>query len=57
MGRRLEIVGLKRSVGASMAFPSVSKSSSYLSVVIFGSRAFLALRWMMPGTFLEELAS
>jgi hypothetical protein len=40
-----------------MAFPSVPESSSYLLGVLFGSRAFLALRWMMLETILREVAS
>jgi hypothetical protein len=39
-----------------MAFPSVPESSSYLPGVLFGSRAFLALRWTMPGMILGEVA-
>jgi hypothetical protein len=40
-----------------MAFPSVPESSSYLPNVLFISRAFLALRWMMPEAILGEVAS
>jgi hypothetical protein len=57
VGPRLEMVNSQRLVGASMAFPSVLESSSYLFDVLFGSRAFLAQRWLMPGTILEEVAS
>jgi hypothetical protein len=44
-------------VGAFMASPLVLESSSYLQGVLFSSRAFLALRWMMAGTILGEVAS
>jgi hypothetical protein len=40
-----------------MAFPSVLDSSSYLLGVLFGSRLFLTLRWMMPEMILGEVAS
>jgi hypothetical protein len=40
-----------------MVSPSVPESSSYHPGVIFGSRAFLVLRWMMPGIILGEVAS
>jgi hypothetical protein len=40
-----------------MAFPSVPESSSCLLDVLFGSWAFLALRWMMSGMILGEVAS
>jgi hypothetical protein len=40
-----------------MAFPSVPKSSSYLLDVVFGSQAFLTLRWMMLEMILGEVAS
>jgi hypothetical protein len=39
-----------------MVFPSVLESS-YLLGFLFGSRAFLVLRWTMPGTILGEVAS
>jgi hypothetical protein len=48
VGPRLEMVSSYRSVGASMVFPSVPESSSYLPGILFGSLAFLALRWTMP---------
>jgi hypothetical protein len=40
-----------------MVFSTVPESSSCHPVVLFGSRAFLALRWMMPGIILGEVAS
>jgi hypothetical protein len=40
-----------------MVFSSVLESSSYFSGVLFSSRAFLALRWMMHGMILGEVAS
>jgi hypothetical protein len=40
-----------------MAFPSIPEFSSRLSGVLFGSRAFLALRWMVPEMILGEVAS
>jgi hypothetical protein len=40
-----------------MAFLSIRESSSYLPSVLFGSRAFLALRWMMARMILGEVAS
>jgi hypothetical protein len=51
------MVGSYWLIGPSMASPSVPESSSYLPGVPFGSRAFLALRWTMPGTILGEVAS
>jgi hypothetical protein len=51
------MVGSQRLVGASMVFPSVPESSSYLPGVLFGSWAFLALRWLMPRMILREVAS
>jgi hypothetical protein len=39
-----------------MAFLSVPESSSYLSGIPFSSQAFLALRWMMSGMILGEVA-
>jgi hypothetical protein len=38
-------------------FSSIPKPSSGLSGVLFSSRAFLAIRWMMPGMILGEVAS
>jgi hypothetical protein len=40
-----------------MAFLSVTKSSSYLPGVLFGSQTFLALRWTMSEMILGEVAS
>jgi hypothetical protein len=57
VGPRREMVCSLRSVGASMAFPSVLESSSYLSGVLFGSQAFLTLRWTMLRMILGEVAS
>jgi hypothetical protein len=51
------MVGSYRSVGASMVFPSVPESSSYLLGLLFGFQAFLVLRWTMPRTILREVAS
>jgi hypothetical protein len=56
-GPRLEMVGSRRSVGAFMAFPSVPGSSSYLPGALFGSRAFLVLRWSTPRMILRDVAS
>jgi hypothetical protein len=38
-------------------FRSVLESSSGLLGVLFGSQAFLAMRWMMPRSILIEIAS
>jgi hypothetical protein len=38
-------------------FSPVPESSSCLPGVLFGSQAFLAMRWTMPGMALEKVTS
>jgi hypothetical protein len=38
-------------------FGPVQESSSSLQCVLFGSRAFLVMRWTIPGLVLIEVAS
>jgi hypothetical protein len=40
-----------------MVFLLVPESSSFLQCIVFGSRAFLALRWTTPGMILGAVAS
>jgi hypothetical protein len=40
-----------------MVFGSVLESSSCLPGILFGSRASLAMRWMVPRTILGDVAS
>jgi hypothetical protein len=40
-----------------LSHSSALESSPCILGVLFGSRAFLAMRWSMPGTILGEVAS